>query len=691
YSMQALKIVEETGNPPLMKEAVLSNIGESYLCQNDYLKAVETLEKALAIFEQYNKDESSGLLNILGNSYIGLNQNEKARSVFDNALMLNRKNADRYALVDTLYNSARLDQKLGKLESAADSIKESIFVAERLRASLISKNLRTQFATNRLQKFYDLYVEILMSLDEKNPDKGYAVTALQAHESSRARTLLELVSETGFDLRRDADPKLLLREKNLLETISAQDEKRLRQNANKEKSLMLATEREMLKLSDEYDDLQEEIRRTNPGYAALHEPKILTLDEIQNDFLDEDTALLEYALGAKQSYVWLVKKNSIKSFNLSTRETISSAANQFYSTLNGNNPTSEKKQTIAAQNLGKLILNKSIIGELGDVKKVLIVTDGALQYVPFAALLNANSAKQKSKTTASLPQRNFLLETMEIITLPSISTLSALQQCNKANQVQRKSLAVMADPIFDLTDERVAPKGKIPLNNPIEKTTANLKSSDTFNEQTKSDELSQALRDFNSIKLPRLPFSGREAAAIIKDAPKDSILAVGFKANRASILRGDLENYQFLHFATHGLLNAENPNLSGLVLSLIDENGKSQNGFLRTQDVFTLELHADLVVLSACQTGLGKDVDGEGLVGLTRAFMYAGVPRVVASLWKVDDAATAELMKRFYRAMLVDKKTPSAALRTAQIELGQIPRWKNPTYWAGFVLQGEYR
>jgi CHAT domain-containing protein len=152
-----------------------------------------------------------------------------------------------------------------------------------------------------------------------------------------------------------------------------------------------------------------------------------------------------------------------------------------------------------------------------------------------------------------------------------------------------------------------------------------------------------------------------------------------------------LGQYRIVHFATHGLINSEHPELSGLVLSLVDENGKPQDGFLRMSDIFNLEMPADLVVLSACQTALGKEVKGEGLVGLTRGFMHAGARRVVASLWQVDDLATAELMKRFYSGMLKENLRPAAALRAAQTEMSGSSRWSSPYYWAGFVIQGEWR
>jgi CHAT domain-containing protein len=175
-------------------------------------------------------------------------------------------------------------------------------------------------------------------------------------------------------------------------------------------------------------------------------------------------------------------------------------------------------------------------------------------------------------------------------------------------------------------------------------------------------------------------------------APAGTALkATDFKASRATAMSRELQQYRILHFATHGLLNSKHPELSGIVLSLLDEKGNPEDGFLRLQDIYNLRLPVDLVVLSACNTGFGKDVKGEGLIGLTRGFMYAGAARVVASLWKVDDEATAELMSRFYQQMLKDGQPPAAALRAAQLAIWKQKRWRSPYYWAAFSLHGEWK
>jgi CHAT domain-containing protein len=253
-----------------------------------------------------------------------------------------------------------------------------------------------------------------------------------------------------------------------------------------------------------------------------------------------------------------------------------------------------------------------------------------------------------------------------------------------------KTLAALADPVFEADDPRLAATRKKASSNGL---IASVRSAESARSTSPlPSELERSARSFHRDGFSRLVFSNEEAEFITGLAPKGSTLkATGFEANRQLAASGELGQYRIVHFATHGLINSEHPELSGLVLSLVDENGKPQDGFLRMSDIFNLEMPADLVVLSACQTALGKEVKGEGLVGLTRGFMYAGAQRVVASLWQVDDMATAELMKRFYSGMLKENLRPAAALREAQIEMSGSSRWSSPYYWAGFVIQGEWR
>jgi CHAT domain-containing protein len=194
------------------------------------------------------------------------------------------------------------------------------------------------------------------------------------------------------------------------------------------------------------------------------------------------------------------------------------------------------------------------------------------------------------------------------------------------------------------------------------------------------------------LRLDRLVASRRESEAIVSlTGAANSLQVLDFEANRERMIAADLTNYRIIHLASHALLDSRHPELSGIVLSLVARDGQPQDGFVQARDIYNLKLHADLVVLSACETGLGREIQGEGLVGLVRAFMYAGAPRVVASLWRVPDEATARLMEYFYKAMFEQGLEPAAALHSAQMKLSREKRWSAPYYWAGFILQGEWK
>jgi CHAT domain-containing protein len=263
------------------------------------------------------------------------------------------------------------------------------------------------------------------------------------------------------------------------------------------------------------------------------------------------------------------------------------------------------------------------------------------------------------------------------VQLPSPSTLGILRQNYNDRQSPSRTLAILADPVFSADDERV----KTPT------TKTNREAIESVNLG-----LSRSSRD-NDVQWKRLKFTRQEADRIIKKlvAANSSTQSFDFEASRATATHPNLSQYKIVHFATHGLANSVRPELSGIILSLVDKNGKPLNGFLRLTDIFNLKLAADLVVLSACQTGLGQNVQGEGIVGLTRGFMYAGAKRVVVSLWNVDDEGTATFMEKFYEEMLQKGLTPAAALRAAQLAMWQQEKWNSPYYWAAFTLQGEWR
>jgi CHAT domain-containing protein len=306
-------------------------------------------------------------------------------------------------------------------------------------------------------------------------------------------------------------------------------------------------------------------------------------------------------------------------------------------------------------------------------KRLLVAADGALLYVPFSVL--------PARTGDS---REPLIATREVVSVPSLSVL-ALQRASARPRAAPKTLAVFADPVFERSDPRLSRLDvtQIALEPEVHGLVARsslLPCADC------------ALRGSAVRSLGRLAASGAEASAIAELVPRDSrLLQSGFDAARTKVLGLDLSQYRIVHFATHGLVDSRYPALSALALSSFDENGAPQNGFLRLDDIYNMNLNADLVVLSACETALGAEIRGEGLIGLTQGFMYAGAKSLVVSLWQVPDGATAQLMIRFYGFMLRDGQRPALALRNAQLSVARERRWRDPFYWSAFTVLGDWR
>jgi CHAT domain-containing protein len=408
-----------------------------------------------------------------------------------------------------------------------------------------------------------------------------------------------------------------------------------------------AIQRDVDTLLTSYQEIQARLRAASPRYAALTEPRRLDAGQLKAR-VSADAILLEYALGEERSFLWAVTPDTLQSFELPGRAAIENPARRLHELLGRGPQRVIRTQTgLAAAELSRMIL--SPVAHLLRGKRLLVVTTGVLQYVPFAML------PDPSAQDASQP----LVVDHEIAYLPSASMLTVLHDEDRERRKAPRTIAVIADPVFEPTDPRTgAAAGQRPAPS-------------------------------DALRFERLVFSRREAETIEGLVPAgEAFEAVDFAASRATATSPSLGDYRIVHFATHTVVNSAHPELSGIVLSLVDEKGAGQDGFLRAHEIYNLRLAADLVVLSGCQTALGQEIRGEGLIGLTRGFMYAGVPRVVASLWNVRDAATAELMQRFYRGLLQKRLTPAAALRAAQVSMWREARWSAPYQWAGFVLQG---
>jgi len=689
-----------------MEAHTLVGLGQLRQRTNRPAEAMEPYAKARALFRQLrDPSEETRALAFLGVAQNSLAQWAKAIESFEQGLALNRnvKHQDWEFLL--LVGLAQAEAGRENNDRAREVFEQALALSESLRTRIVSQDLRASFFSAG-HDAYAAYTSLLMRMHEQRPTEGFAALALQANERARGRNLLEQMAEHRLDIRQGVDPAQLNALGSLQRKLNASAMRRERLAEDARTAAQLAAlDREIAALVREQEQLHARIRAQSPRYAALTQPQPLSALEIQN-LLDADTVLLEYALDDKQSWLWLVTPATLDSYRLPPRAEIEAAAKEFHRLLA--QPTtdaaSENKLQGQAQRLSQMLL-APVAAQLGK-KRLLIVATGALQYLPFAALPQPETGRksdreiegkrdgaiQPAKTNraispslrrsvpSSLPHPvTPLIAEHEIINLPSASMLAVLRSEMTERRPATKTVAVLADPVFAPDDPRVKAASLASAPGPA---------------TTQSDSptpLKQTLRDFRG-QLERLFYSRDEAEAIHAAAPTGGgFKALDFQANRAAATNPDLGQYRIVHFATHGLLNAEHPELSGLVLSLVDEKGQPQEGFLRLHEIYNLKLNAELVVLSACQTALGKDIKGEGLIGLTRGFMYAGAPRVVASLWKVDDVATSELMKRFYRAMLQQKQRPAAALRAAQLEMMQRKRWQSPFYWAAFTLQGEWK
>ena len=672
FYSEAQAIQKQTGNRAQEGET-LDEIGVAYSAEGKNDKAVEYHLQALEIQRAIGNLRREALVRVnLGEAYNLWDKPEPAIEQFTPALAILRNIGDLNNAANALEGIARAEKKRGNLQDARKYITESLALSETVRVRSSSLQMRASYRA-KIEKAYEFYIDVLMQQHAQNPNGGHDAEALSAYERGRARSLVEQLSEARVDIRRDVDPQLIQKEHDLARDLNAKAQREMQlklRKANNEE--LAALRREINALEDEYQQVQASIRKTSPQYAALTRPRPLGLKEIQQQ-LDANTLLLEYSLGEERSYLWAVTPDSLKTYVLPKRAEIQAVAQKVYENLIARSvtklETSAQRRTRiaeadaefqkAATELSRMIVDPAA-AQLGD-KRLVIVAEGALQYVPFGAL-----------SVAYQP----LILRHEVISLPSASAF-AVQRENLANrELAPKTLAVIADPVFSVGDPRVKgsaePAAQVATRS-LEHTPA-------------------AATAGGQLSIARLPFTRTEADQILAVARAGSNLkALDFRANRAIATSGELSKYRYVHFATHGYLDTARAGLSAIVLSLYDENGKPQDGFLRAHDIYNLKLPAELVVLSACETGLGKDVRGEGLEGLTRGFMYAGARRVVVSLWNVNDKATATLMQRLYAGMLRSNKTPAAALRAAQIEMLRSGQWQSPYYWAAFVMQGEWK
>jgi CHAT domain-containing protein/Tfp pilus assembly protein PilF len=677
YQKRALSIREKMARDGLPSAYSLAGLGKIARIRGGLNKAEEYYRRSLAIaanLEAPGRDRARFFIGLAAVLRVRRDFSE-AEHLYRQALAIMEKedpgSADH---ATTLADLAGTVYRQNRPDDAAQLYREALNIVENRAFHLGGlEETRSRYRAAHI-RYYQDYMGLLI-------EQGHPELAFEVLEGSRARTLFEMLAQAHVDIGRGADPAIRERERKLRQLLNAKTEFRVRTAGGMHSDQQLAVlDQEIEELLLQCQQVEAQLRTNSPGYAALTQPQKLGVTEIQK-LLDANTLLLEYSLGEERSYVWAVSDNSLKAFILPKRGEIEAAARQVYDLLTLRNrtkadddqDTADKKYMQAAKKLSEMVVGPVV--PLLSGKRLVIVGDGALQYIPFSAL------PTPGRRTNAVP----LIVEHEIINLPSASVLAELRRQRVGRRKAPNVVAMLADPVFDSKDERIkAGAQTLPPSSlrPFSQQRTDL---------TRSAKDLGLTRDGNPY-LSRLLYTRNEADAVLAVTPPGKgMLALDFEASRTVATSPALAKYRIVHFATHGILNNKHPELSGLVLSLVNKEGRAQDGFLKLQDIYNLKLPVDLVVLSGCQTGLGEQVNGEGLISLTRGFMYAGATRVVASLWSVSDMATASLMADFYKAMEHDGMRPAAALRTAQIQMWKQRQWSAPYYWAAFQIQGEWQ
>lgn len=644
---QALEIARATGDRR-GEGIALSHLGRIRLLLGDPAAAKEAFTQALEKLQGAGDlPRETDTRRNLGNAQRDLGEADAALASLTAARETAVRARYRAGELRVLEALVKLERGMGRSAEARAHAEEALALVEDVRTRIGVPDLRTSYS-NYLYQIYDLHRDLLLEAHRADPRAGYDRQALESSERARARTLLELLSEARVDLRGGAGAALAERQRSLQQRLSAKAERALRERDPKMRE---ALEEEQGALLRDLDLVDAEIRERSPDLAALTHLRPLRAPEIQA-LLDPETLLLVYALGEERSALWAVTTASLDSYELPGRAALEQAARKLHDEMSAFDPEDREAETRLAAALGRLLL-APVAGRLGSFRRLAVEADGALHYIPFGALPAPESG---------VP----LLASHEVVYVPSISALAVQRRTLQERAPAPRQIAILADPVFDPHDPRLA---GAPSTSPK----------------------AVAVRGDDGTGFARLPASRQEAEEIAALAPQgQSLVLLDTAASRTRVLGGALAGYRIVHFATHGVIDAEHPALSGLALSNVGLDGQPEEGFLHLRDIYGLRLGADLVVLSGCRTALGREVKGEGLVGLTRGFQYAGAPRVVASLWRVEDRATAALMSRFYRALWTDRLPPAAALRAAQLSIRQERRWRDPWFWAAFVLEGDW-
>lgn len=658
---QAKIIAGENGHTA-RQAAALHGIGVVRLNLGQTKEAIQSLAEALPLRQKAgDRPGEASTLRELGEAYRKQGDVERAVSLMQQALRIAREAEASFLQAATLLGLARIERDRGNLTEALTEIQESIKILESVRSNLTVDRLRSSFFASR-RSYYDFYVDLLMRLDRRFPGQGYEAQALEASERARARSLLDLLAQGRLDLTRGIPPDLKQREVDVTARLSQiqielMDELSKKQPDEDKVSDLHA---QLDEVESERQELEWKIHSEYPRYYEARYPSILGLAEIQKR-LDKDSVLLEYSLGEDGSYLFVVTRESLEVHPLQDAKRLGEEVWTIRKALEESGRRSFSSYVRTAYRLYQELIAPARAG-LSQKRYLLISPDGPLHFLAFEALL---TEPEDGRAAADLP---YLLRDVSVSYIPSASVLSWLSAPQSAaieGSEPSKQFVAFADPVYG--PEESQPPAEKPVQG------LELRSGSPTQERGLGP-------------VPRLAGTAREVAKIATLYPSADVeLYEGGQATEENVKGNPIvENARRLHFATHGVLNERRPELSGLRLT----RTTTDDGILQVHEIYSLNLKAELVVLSACDTGSGKEVVGEGLVGMTRAFLYAGAPSIVVSLWQVTDAQAPDFMLRFYNG-LNQTRNKAEALREAKLEMIRGREWAKPYYWAPFILVGK--
>jgi CHAT domain-containing protein len=635
------------GHPPTLRNIeLLYRLGAAHAALDQPQQATERFERALRLAHELRAPQFAAV--ILGDYAATQLKSGAVGAALDSATqavaILRRGGENKHLETKFLATRAEALRALGRKEEALASYREALAAIERARSlSIPTETSRAGIVATRHQVFAGA-IELLLSLS--HPEEAFDVA-----ESYHARAFLDVLAETGLDNSQELSPAQQAQEDRRFERISAIQRELWRADAGPEKVQRL--KRELAEAERELELFRLEQRRADPRYAGIKTPQPLPCGRIATELLDPQTALIEYVLGDRRSFAWVIAQGRVSSVVLPPGKELSALVSEYRAAAS----TKVSSQT-AAQAIAKLKAQSQRIYQklfqpleprLAIARKLIIVPDGALAYLPFETLAHARKG-------GAAP---YLIERFAISYAPSASSLAALRAIKQNNPAAAKGFIAFGDPVYG-KDENEPANGNS----------------------------TEPGYDFRQLPYTRAEVN--EIAALFP--PTERRVFLGDAAKEANVKAEPLDQYRYVHFAAHALIDEECPARSGIALSIPGDSkaNSKEDGALQMGEVMRLKLHADLVTLSACRTGLGQLLKGEGIIGLTRAFLYAGAESVAVSLWNVNDIATASLMKAFYKN-LNRGLSKDDALRQAKLELlhGRQRAWRHPYYWAPFVLVGD--